>query len=210
MVFGWRTPIYEDPALMQLFDGFSEFAEINQTGTAALTDFFPVLRLLPDWVLPTQRRAKELHKHEKALYLRHWLKAKEAANNGTIKPCFSVGLRDAQEKEGFSDDLACYITGTLLEAGSDTTSSTLYAFVLAMLLYPEVQRKAQEEIDRVVGPERLPTMEDEPKMHYLRGCVKETLRWMPTTIQWAMILTRGQKGADLLAEGPCRTPPRKT
>ncbi|KAK5702405.1 hypothetical protein LTR17_022332 [Elasticomyces elasticus] len=186
MVFGWRTPTYENAQLRQLFEGFSEFAEINQTGTAALIDFFPALRMLPDFVLPTQGRAKELHKHEKALYLGHWLKAKQAVKDGSIKPCFCVGLREAQEKEGFSDDQASYITGTLLEAGSDTTSNTLYAFVLAMLLYPEVQKKAQEEIDRVVGDGRLPTMEDEPNLQYIRGCVKETLRWMPTTILGAV------------------------
>ena len=103
MVFGWRTPTYEDAAIQQLFDGFSEFAEINQTGTAALIDFFPLLRNLPDFILPTQKRAKELHKHERELYLRHWLRAKNEWQDGTIKPCFCVGMAEAQEKEQFSD-----------------------------------------------------------------------------------------------------------
>ena len=186
MVFGWRTPTYEDEKMQQLFDGFSEFAEINQTGTAALIDFFPILRRLPEFLLPTQKRAKELHKHEKALYLGHWLKAKNAVADGTIKPCFCVGMADAQKRDHFSDDQAAYISGTLLEAGSDTTSSILYAFVQAMLLYPEVQRKAHEEIDRVVGQGRLPTMDDELDLQYIRSCVKETLRWMPTTILGAV------------------------
>lgn len=47
-----------------------------------------------------------------------------------------------------------------------------------MVVFPEVQIKAQEEIDRVCG-DRLPTMEDEPKLQYIRGCVKESMRWMP-------------------------------
>jgi hypothetical protein len=41
MIFGWRTPTYEDQKMMQLFDGFAEFAAIDQTGIAALIDFFP-------------------------------------------------------------------------------------------------------------------------------------------------------------------------
>lgn len=186
MVFGWRTPTYEDEKLKQLFEGFTEFAAINQTGTAALIDFFPVLRWLPDFMLPTQKQAKELFAKERKLYVGHWLNAKNSIKDGTARPCFCVDMAKQQEKEGFSDDQAGYISGTLLEAGSDTTSSTLYAFVQAMLCFPDVQKKAQEEIDRVVGPDRLPTMEDEPKLQYVRGCIKETLRWMPTTILGAV------------------------
>ena len=186
MVFGWRSSAYEDEKMMQLFDGFSKFAELNQTGLAALVDFFPWLRFLPDALLPVRATAKELHRKEKALYLGHWLKAKEEAKAGTIMRCFSEDLVASQKADGFSDDQACYITGTLLEAGSDTTSSTLYAFVQAMLLYPEVQKKAQEEIDRVVGSNRMPTMDDERGLQYIRAIVKESLRWMPTTILGAV------------------------
>jgi hypothetical protein len=45
------------PQLKQLFEGFNEFAVINQRGTAALIDFFPVLRLLPEFVLSTQKES---------------------------------------------------------------------------------------------------------------------------------------------------------
>ncbi|KAK3329159.1 cytochrome P450 [Apodospora peruviana] len=186
MVFGWRSPTYEDEKMKQLFDGFSEFAELNQTGTAALIDFFPILRYLPDFLLPVQKKAREMHKVEKELYLTHWLKAKKDTLAGTIARCFCEELVAAQKAEGFSDDQAAYISGTLLEAGSDTTSSTLYAFVQAMLLYPDVQRKAQEEVDRVVGEGRLPNMDDEPELQFVRACIKETLRWMPTTIMGAV------------------------
>lgn len=186
MVFGWRTPTYEDAKMKQLFDGFGEFAEVNQAGVAAILDSFPLLRALPDFILRLRKTAKQLHKREKALYLSHWLRVKEEIQDKTIKPCFCEELAAQQESEGFSDDQAAYIAGTLLEAGSDTTSSTLYAFVQAMLLYPEVQQKAFEEIERVVGGDRLPTMEDDKDLPYVRACMKESLRWMPTTILGAV------------------------
>lgn len=186
MVFGWRTPINNDKKLIQLFEGFSEFADLNQTGVAALLDSFPMLRKLPEFFLPLQQKARDLHQKEKALYLSHWLKAKEEFANGTIKPCFCIGLVEAQKKDGFSDDQAAYIAGTLLEAGSDTTSNTLYAWVLAMLLYPDVQKAAQQEIDDVVGDGRLPFIDDQDRLQYVRMCMKETLRWMPTTILGAV------------------------
>ncbi|KAK6382768.1 hypothetical protein LTS17_003437 [Exophiala oligosperma] len=186
LVFGWRTHSYDDEKMKQLFDGFTEFAKLNQTGTAALIDFFPWLRMLPDFALPTQKFAKDIHKKEKALYLDHWLHAKDEIKKKTIKPCFCQQLAKAQNDEGFSDEQAAYISGTLLEAGSDTTSSTLYAFVQAMLLFPEAQRKAQEEIDRVIGNHQMPTMDHASGLPYIRSCIKETLRWMPTTILGAV------------------------
>ncbi len=83
--------------------------------------------------------------------------------------------------EGFSDDLAAFIAGSTLEAGSDTTAPQITAFVMAMLLFPAVQRKAQLEIDRVCG-DRLPGLEDEANLQYIRACAKEILRWFPVTV----------------------------
>jgi cytochrome P450 len=72
--------------------------------------------------------------------------------------------------------------GNLLEGGSDTTASTMLGFVQAMMVFQDVQKKAREEIDRVVGPNRLPEVDDYANMPYIRCCIKETLRWCPTVI----------------------------
>ena len=45
-----------------------------------------------------------------------------------------------------------------------------------MLLYPEIQRKAQAEVDRVIGRGRLPDFSDEPSLPYVTELVKEVLR----------------------------------
>lgn len=45
-----------------------------------------------------------------------------------------------------------------------------------MLLFPEVQKLAQKEIDEVVGPSRMPAWEDRANLPYIRGVVEETLR----------------------------------
>jgi cytochrome P450 len=49
--------------------------------------------------------------------------------------------------------------------------------ILAMALYPEVQKKAQAEIDAVVGPDRLPEFEDRPSLPYINAVIKELMRW---------------------------------
>ena len=48
-----------------------------------------------------------------------------------------------------------------------------------MTLFPDVQRKAQAELDRVVGSHRLPNYEDLSNMPYVTATVMEVLRWMP-------------------------------
>ena len=53
----------------------------------------------------------------------------------------------------------------------------MQALFLAMALYPEVQKKAQAEIDAVVGLNRLPEFEDRPSLPYINAVVKELLRW---------------------------------
>jgi cytochrome P450 len=45
-----------------------------------------------------------------------------------------------------------------------------------MMVFPEVQRRAQEEIDRVIGKDRLPMLADREKLPYVEGVMKETLR----------------------------------
>jgi len=46
-----------------------------------------------------------------------------------------------------------------------------------MVLFPEVQKKAQAEIDAVVGNERLPTYADQPQLPYVSALLTEVLRW---------------------------------
>jgi cytochrome P450 len=48
-----------------------------------------------------------------------------------------------------------------------------------MVAFPEVQRRAQAEIDAVVGRDRLPTFADAPHLPYVRAIIKEVLRWRP-------------------------------
>jgi cytochrome P450 len=49
-----------------------------------------------------------------------------------------------------------------------------------MTAFPEVQRRAQAEIDAVVGRDRLPTFADAPRLPYVRAIIKEVLRWRPS------------------------------
>lgn len=52
-------------------------------------------------------------------------------------------------------------------------------FFLAMVLHPDVQLRAREEIDRVVGGDRLPNVKDRENLPYIEAVLKEAFRWHP-------------------------------
>lgn len=57
----------------------------------------------------------------------------------------------------------------------------LCAFLFAMMTHPEVQRRAQSEIDGVILSGQLPTFEDRESLPYITALVQEVLRWKPIT-----------------------------
>ncbi|KAI0856011.1 cytochrome P450 [Xylaria cubensis] len=177
VVFGFRTLDIDDPKLEQLIHGFEKWSELAGSQTAALLDVFPIFRYLPDAFLPTKRYARKLHEQELDLYAGHYLTAKRKLKEGKSK----ANIVRAQDEFKFSDGLAGYLSGSLLEAGSDTSASTLIGFIQALLIFPEVPKLAQAEIDRVCG-DRMPDLNDLPDLPYIRGCIKESMRWMPTAI----------------------------
>ncbi|KAI1353957.1 cytochrome P450 [Xylaria sp. FL0043] len=181
MIYGFRTLDIHDPQLEQLIHGFENWSELSGSQTAAFLDVFPILRHLPDMFLPAKRHASKLHKKEYDLYVGHYLTAKRKLKEGKAKPCICSDIVRAQDELKFSDGIAGYLSGSLLEAGSDTSASTLIGFIQALLIFPEVSTLAQAEIDRVCG-DRMPDLNDLPDLPYIRGCIKESMRWMPTAI----------------------------
>ncbi|KAN0137798.1 Cytochrome P450 [Lactarius tabidus] len=70
---------------------------------------------------------------------------------------------------------------SLYAAGSDTTVSSLSSLFLALVLYPEVQKRARAELDTVVTRDKLPTFDDRPRLPYIDALCRELLRWQMVT-----------------------------
>ena len=86
------------------------------------------------------------------------------------------------ESGWMQDDFLAYGAGSTLEAGSDTTTSSIVTFILCMLSHPHALQRARAEIDRVVGRDRLPDFDDEGQLPYFMACLKESLRLRPATL----------------------------
>lgn len=74
--------------------------------------------------------------------------------------------------------LANYL-GAVMQAGAETTASAIKTNIMFLATHPEVQEKAQREIDAVCGAERLPTFSDFKKMPYINCIIKESQRIRP-------------------------------
>lgn len=66
---------------------------------------------------------------------------------------------------------------SITDDDSSQSVSSIHGFFLVMMLHPEVQRKAQAEIDRVVGKDRLPDFADRDNLPYVEAVVKELIRY---------------------------------
>ena len=78
----------------------------------------------------------------------------------------------------------------------------------AMAMYPEVLKKAHEEIDRVIGPNRLPDMGDIDSLPYVSAIVKESLRWKLVVPTGTLLVSLGNIPAEFscqLHTKPART-----
>ncbi|TCD62439.1 hypothetical protein EIP91_006901 [Steccherinum ochraceum] len=138
-----------------------------------LVDFFPILRHYPTWLPGSKFKVEALHVRGlvKAMMDAPYEMVKRKLEAGNAWPSFTGKLLEEHySKGGLSYEDEVDIKGA---------AGTLYAGVLLPVLkrHAEVYRKAQEEIDRVVGPERLPDFDDRESLPYLNAVIKEVYRW---------------------------------
>jgi cytochrome P450 len=151
-----------------------------------LVETIPLMRYIPSWFpgAKFQRLAKQWGKDAHKMIDVPWDILKQDREGGANKllPSFASRCLDniADSKNFEEDELAVKQTaGNVYLGAVDTSVAAISNFFLAMTLYPEAQRRAQEELDRVLKPGHLPDFEDQPSLPYITAIVKETLRWMP-------------------------------
>ncbi|CAE6414741.1 unnamed protein product [Rhizoctonia solani] len=185
-LYGHKAASSNDPLLVRTQKLITYFA-YSMNASSHYVNSIPALRYIPEW-FPGAGWKREAVK---------WRKEKDSL----VDEMYSVGLRNATKVEGVrpmvqslrtqalklgfteeeADNHVKQICITLVGGGTDTTLNTLMMFFLAMVLYPEVQKKAQEELDSVIGSTRLPTIEDRPYLNYIEMVMQELFRWAPVT-----------------------------
>ncbi|KAG9003731.1 hypothetical protein FRB90_011131 [Tulasnella sp. 427] len=158
-----------------------------------LVDLVPGLRYLPEW-LPGMKFKRDAARWRAEISdLEHTVfeSAKEnlLSEDPDVRASFMYKkLQELYEKQDDAmdvqqrteDEMNLARSGLVFFlAGVETTQAMIESFVCAMTLFPSVQKAAQAEIGRAVGPNNAPSFEDLPNLPYLHAVVLETLRWNP-------------------------------
>ncbi|KAI2787985.1 O-methylsterigmatocystin oxidoreductase [Penicillium oxalicum] len=182
--YGYTIEPFERDNLVHMSNvALDRFAQAATPGKW-MVDLIPMLRYIPTWFPGAQfkRTAKAWRNQISSLADVPYAFSKAQVKNGTSKPSYLASFFSAHgipEPGTEAEAVAKWTAASLYAGGADTTVSSIECFILAMALYPEVQAKAQEEIERVVGPKSLPTLADRSRLPYLNAVVKEVLRWHP-------------------------------
>ncbi|KAH7053207.1 cytochrome P450 [Macrophomina phaseolina] len=181
MTNGRRTPAAGDPRVREVMDDLWEISVCALRWAWLDGVAIAWSRWVPAWMVPGRREAKGFtERHEKMLW-RLWNSAfKSPEGAEVVLPSFNKAVQEKLRAgyQGITEREGTEVTHSLLQAATDTTASTLNIWVAAMAMFPEVQKKAQEEIDRVVGPNRLPSESDAANLPYTRQCIQELQRWI--------------------------------
>lgn len=176
LAYGKRFSSGDEEEVVEVGDLMRNIVE-GMTPGKWMVEIFPILNYLPRPLAPWKRLGEALFRRQAKFFLDHFAKAQNVLSWNWCKR--ALDLKSLTSKIS-ATELACTI-GVLYEAGSDTTAASLNDFIAACLLHPEEARKAQEEIDSVIGLDRLPGFDDMAKIPYTMGFLQEVLRQRPIT-----------------------------
>ncbi|QRV82970.1 cytochrome P450 family protein [Ceratobasidium sp. AG-Ba] len=191
-IYGYKVESDDDVFVLGAQETVINFCKAQMPGNF-LANFFPALFHIPDWMPFTEWKRTA----------RKWRERKDWIAKGTAEHSMIGSLLDSKLTEGWDetekDDRLKTLGITLYAGGTDTvsviadrvshvklieiclvkTASALTSFIAAMVLFPDVQAKAQAEIDHVIGLERLPAIADRDRLPYVNRLILEVLRWQP-------------------------------
>ncbi|KAK2067094.1 hypothetical protein P8C59_000858 [Phyllachora maydis] len=173
------------PARMLRETTFGLLQTISPAG--ALPNIVTFLRHVPHALSPWKQRERARHQLETATFRANLDFVRDEVASERALPSFirtflegkkaAPGEHGAKEKWGDPTE-AMNVVGLMAIAGALTIGSPVQSYVLAMLHFPDWQRKLAEEIDTVCEG-RCPQWEDREKLPLLRAVVKEVIRWRP-------------------------------
>ncbi|KAJ3790361.1 cytochrome P450 [Lentinula aff. detonsa] len=179
IIYGWAPVLDSDHPTIQQIDHFNRHLLVSAVPGSFWVEFeyFKWMKYLPKWMCSWRQDAEKRYSRDSVIL--EGLSANVQKQIEAGDEITSVAGKLLQNTGSLFE--AAWNSTSIYSAGSETIASQLAWFIQAMILYPEAQRLAQEELDRVVGPYRLPNFDDHEHLPYIRATVKELLRWRAAT-----------------------------
>ncbi|KAJ7598538.1 cytochrome P450 [Mycena floridula] len=180
-MYGVECPTPNDPYIRVAEETLTNITYAVIPGSY-MVDVFPLLRYMPYIGLHFQRKIREAQHQVKLMVQDPYNHVIRERARGSEVPCFTSALLDGDidmdvpDKDEW-DSIVSWASATMYGAAGETTQATMLNFILAMMLHPNIQSRAQEELDAVVGKDRLPLLSDLPALPYVSAILKEVLRW---------------------------------
>ncbi|XP_036620354.1 vitamin D 25-hydroxylase isoform X1 [Trichosurus vulpecula] len=178
IIFGERFS-YEDTEFQHMIEIFSENVELAASASIFLYNSFPWIGVFPFG------KHQQLFKNAAVVYdFLSRIIEKVTANRKPHSPRHFVDAYLDEMDKGRNDPGSTYSkenlifsVGELIIAGTETTTNVLRWAVLFMGLYPNIQGRVHKEIDLIVGPNRMPSLEDKSQMPFTEAVLHEVLRF---------------------------------
>ncbi|XP_074152530.1 cytochrome P450 2C23-like isoform X2 [Sminthopsis crassicaudata] len=170
---------YNDEKFLYLMKLLNENFQLLNSRWTQLYNFLPGFRVyLPGKHKRLLKNVEEL-KHFILERVKEHQKMLDPTNPQDFIDCYLSKMQQEKDNPHSEFDLENLIVagGNLFSAGTETTSSTLRYGLLLILKHPEVQAKIHEEIDRVIGHNRAPSIKDRQDMPYMDAVVHEVQRF---------------------------------
>ncbi|KAF5355371.1 hypothetical protein D9757_013345 [Collybiopsis confluens] len=183
-VYGYWLTGPEDPFLTNPLTAMANFSEAIASGVW-LVDILPFVKYIPKWLPGTSFLSKSEQWKTIVMnttYMPYEWSKEQILSGKSLEPNFSASIFN--QNNGVLDPdvehTLIWSTSSVMGGGMDNNMSTIMTFILAMILYPDVQRKAQQEIFNVIGDSVLPSLSDKPSLPYVQSLVTEVYRWHPS------------------------------
>lgn len=172
LLMGFRFKTEEDKHFKRLIELMDEgFKLLNIT---MISNFFPFTRHLP-YISRTFEKIKLNHAESGRYFKQITDEHRNTLDPFNIRDVCDAYIKEQERikadgrKSYFSEQQLIQVMNDMFSAGLETVANTLDWAILFLVLYPEVQYKIQEEIDQVIGSNRLPELDDLPNMPYTEG-----------------------------------------
>ena len=175
-----------------------EWSEVMETGATPPVDIIPALKWVPEgllgnWVTRSRNVGKAMDHLYGSLVRQVQRRRAKVGSRGSF---LDSVLDQPKLVQDLTPNQINFLCGVVLEGGSDTSASIILAFIHAMIKFPQVQEKAQQEIDANVGDARSPVWSDYAKLPYTAMVIKETMRWRPVApLAFPHYLSKGNSQA---------------